>query len=183
MIMLAAPIFLMAPAALAATVPATTLFSLPANASWFENLAYRASTDTVLATRLDIAQLWSISTSAGTGTILAHATGTTAFVCITQTHSSPDEFYMAGLNFTTTGVQPNSSALWELAFGEDGASTFDPAFDVPGMTLINGSPLGMRQASSRRTATRGTFGKSTWSPAVLLSCSRIRLWRVSTTTA
>lgn len=124
--------------ALATNSSVTTLFSLPANASWLENLAYRSSTDTVLATRLDVAQLWSISTTTGAGTILANVPDITALVGITQTRSSPDEFYVAGLNFTTAGIQPNSSALWRLTFPLDGDFIFEPAFGVPGMTLING---------------------------------------------
>lgn len=132
---------LAAQAAIATTPPIRTLFSLPDNASWLENLAYRRSTDTILATRLDVAQLWSISATTGAGTILADVSDITALVGITQTHTSPDEFYVAGLNFTTAGVQPNSSALWKLAFpvdNDDNGFTFEPAFGVPGMTLING---------------------------------------------
>lgn len=138
---------LVAPTALAAAPSVTTLFSLPANASWLENLAYRPATNTILATRLDIAQLWSISATTGAGTILADVSDTTtALVGITQTRATPDEFYVAGLNFTAAGVQPNSSALWKLAFPLDddddddggGGFTFEPAFRVPGMTLING---------------------------------------------
>ncbi|KAJ4394095.1 hypothetical protein N0V93_003312 [Gnomoniopsis smithogilvyi] len=121
-----------------ATSSVTTLFSLPANASWLENLAYRPSTNTILATRLDVAQLWAISASTGAGTILASVANITALVGITQTRSSPDEFYIAGLNFTSAGVQPNSSALWKLTFPLDGGFTFESAFGVPGMTLING---------------------------------------------
>lgn len=123
---------------LATTSSVSTLFSLPVNASWLENLAYRPSTDTILATRLDVAQLWSISATTGAGSILANVTDIAALVGITQTHSSPDEFYVAGLNFTAAGVQPNSSTLWKLAFLSDGGYTFDRAFGVPGMTLING---------------------------------------------
>lgn len=116
-----------------------TPFSLPANASWLENLAYRPSTDTILATRLDVAQLWSISATTGAGTILANVPDITALVGITQTHSSPDEYHIAGLNFTDAGVQPNSSTLWKLTFPIEGNGyTFVPAFGVPGMTLING---------------------------------------------
>lgn len=125
--------------ALASTSSVSTLFSLPANASWLENLAYRPSADTILATRLDVAQLWSISATTGAGTILANVPDMTALVGITQTHSSPDEYYIAGLNFSTAGVQPNSSTLWKLTFPVEGNSyTFVPAFGVPGMTLING---------------------------------------------
>lgn len=135
------PIFqalLVAHLALAIPPAATTLFALPANASWLENLAYHPSTNSVLVTRLDVAQLWSISATTGVGTILANASDITALLGITQTKSSPDEFYIAGLNFTTEGIQPNSSALWKLTFPLDGGFTFESAFDVPGMTLING---------------------------------------------
>ncbi|KAJ4408403.1 hypothetical protein N0V82_009723 [Gnomoniopsis sp. IMI 355080] len=121
-----------------ATSSVTTLFALPANASWLENLVYRPSAKTVLATRLDVAQLWSISTTTGAGTLLANVPDITALVGITQTGSSPDEFYVAGLNFTTAGIQPNSSTLWKLTFPLDGGFVFEPAFGVPGMTLING---------------------------------------------
>lgn len=142
--------------------PAKTLFSLPspANASWFENLAYRPSTDTILATRLDIPQLWSISARTGAGTLLANVTDTTALVGITQTRSYPpfDEFYVAGVNLSEGIVQPDSSMLWRLTFapgdggGDDeeeenengttttgiGNFTLEPAFVVPGIDLING---------------------------------------------
>lgn len=124
--------------ALAGPLSVNTLFSLPSNASWLENLAYRPSTNTVLATRLDVAQLWSISTTTGAGSILATKPDITALVGITQTHSSPDEYYVAGLNFSAAGVQPNSSTLWKLTFPVEGGYSFASAFGVPGMTLING---------------------------------------------
>lgn len=132
--------FLAARASLAALTPTTALFTLPLNRSWFENLAYRPSTNTILATRLAIAQLWSISPSSGAGTILATVPSTTALLGITQTRSSPDEFYIASLNFSlSAGVQANSSALWKLAFPRKGAAfTFEAAFGLPEMTLING---------------------------------------------
>ena len=118
----------------------TTLFSLPLVQPWLENLAYRLSTNSIITTRLDVAQIWSISTSTGAGTLLANATDTTALVGITQTRSSPDEFYVAGLNFDISGVTPNSSVLWKLAFPEGAGDgfTFEAALRVPGMTLING---------------------------------------------
>lgn len=126
----------------ASTTSVNTLFSLPAKASWLENLAYRPSTDTILATRLDVAQLWSISATTGASTILANVPDITALVGITQIHSSPDEYVIAGLNFSAAGVQPNSSTLWKLTFPVEGDDdddySFVPAFDVPGMTLING---------------------------------------------
>lgn len=118
-----------------------SLFSLPSIPSWMENLVYRPSTDTILATRLDIAQLWSISAATGVGTLLANVTDITALVGITQTRSSPDEFYVAGMNFSSTAVQPNSSMLWKVVFEDDkngGQFTFEKAFGVPGIGLING---------------------------------------------
>lgn len=154
-------LLLAAQAALAAVRPrhqqpprsetASTLFSLPGSTtSWLENLAYRPSTDTVLATRLLVAQLWSISARTGTGTLLANVTDVTGLVGITQTRSSPDEFYVAGVSFSDAGVEANSSALYRLAFSparegesqryEDGVGkfTFEKAFGVPGIRLING---------------------------------------------
>lgn len=129
----------------------STLFSLPAPIpSWLENLAYRPSTGTILATRLLVAQLWSISVSTGAGTLLANVTDVTGLVGIAQTRSSPDEFYVGSVNFSDEGVAPNSSALWRLAFfsareGEGqrhedrvGNFTFEKAFGVPGIRLING---------------------------------------------
>lgn len=123
------------------TTSVESLFSLPSIPSWLENLAYRPSTDTILATRLNPAQLWSISTTTGVGTLLANVTDITALLGITQTRSSPDEFYIAGVNSSTTAVQPNSSVLWRVAFEDDkdgGPFTFEKAFGIPGLGLVNG---------------------------------------------
>lgn len=122
---------------------AKTIFSLPSNTSWLENLAYRSSAPSILATRLDTPQLWSIDPSKGAGTVLANASGTDALIGITQTRYGPDEFWVAGANFSTsTGVlQPNSTSFWRLSFSSDGGDagfTFEEAFGVPGIQLVNG---------------------------------------------
>lgn len=114
-----------------------TIFSLPSVPSWFENLAYRPSTDTVIATRLDIPQIWSINPATREGTLLANVTQTTGLIGITQLTSSPDTFIVASANFSDT-VQPNSSVLWDLTFSDDGCTSVRQAAAVPQMGLING---------------------------------------------
>lgn len=139
------------------------IFSLPANNTWFENLAYRASTNTFLATRLDVPQIWSIdptrSGSDDSGTLLANVSAIGALTGITQLQSSSeekdvDEFLIAGLNFSasTEVLQPNSSAFWKLSFLNEENSknlssspssslqlfTLQQAFTVPGIALVNG---------------------------------------------
>lgn len=107
-----------------AAVSVSTLFSLPGNSSWLENLAIRPSGNTILATRLDVPQLWSINIPTGEGIILAKASSSTALVGITQRlPSSPprgqveDEvYYIAGVNYSSTGVVPNSSVLYSLTY-------------------------------------------------------------------
>lgn len=117
-----------------------TIFSLPAVASWFENLAYRSSTNTILATRLDIPQIWALDPTTREGTVLANVTETLGLVGITQlTSTVPETFVVASTNFSaTTGVQANSSVLWTLTFGNDGSATVEKAVAIPQMGLING---------------------------------------------
>lgn len=137
-------------ATLSTTPSVETLFSLPVVGSWFENLVYRRSRDSIIATRLDVAQLWSISASTGEGTLLANITDIVALVGITQTRSAissqglEEEFWVAGLNFSTAGVQADSSTLWKLSFAttdnrsDEDTFTLEKAFVVPGIELING---------------------------------------------
>lgn len=107
-----------------AVASVSTLFSLPAIPSWLENLTIRPSGNTILATRLDVPQLWSIDIPTGEGTVLANAPSSAALVGITQRlpSSSPrrqdeDEvYYIAGVNYTSTGVAPNSSVLYSLTY-------------------------------------------------------------------
>lgn len=148
--------FLWANTALASSV--STLFSLPTNHSWLENLAIRQPAgDTILATRLDIPQLWSIDITTGQGTLLANATSSVALVGIAQlppsfSCSSEEEeeeeevYYIAGVNYTATGVQANSSVLYSLTYHNHNHNnhssspgyTFQKALALPQMTLING---------------------------------------------
>ncbi|PSR94534.1 hypothetical protein BD289DRAFT_136467 [Coniella lustricola] len=132
------------------------LFSLPGNDTWLENLAYRASTNAILATRLDIPQIWSIDATSGSGTLLANVSTIGALAGIAQlglsssfgssttsNGNSNEDFLIAGLNFSAlTGLQPNSSAFWKLSFEQSNASsslfTIQEAFTVPGIGLVNG---------------------------------------------
>ena len=138
---------LLTQAALSATLPqahhsplAETIFSLPAAQSWFENLAYRPSTNSILATRLDLPQIWSIDPATRNGSLLANVPETLGLVGITQfAHTAPETFIVASVNFSVTaGVQANSSLLWNLTFGDDGSATVEKAVSIPQMGLING---------------------------------------------
>ncbi|KAI3399830.1 hypothetical protein diail_5627 [Diaporthe ilicicola] len=126
--------------ATANTPSVKTIFSLPSNSSWFENLAYRPSTGSIIATRLDIPQIWSVKPATREGTLLANVTEVTGLIGITQLTSSPDTFIVASANFSTS-VQPNSSVLWRLAFSEDGSARVRQAAAVPQMGLVNGLAL------------------------------------------
>ncbi|KAJ0104147.1 uncharacterized protein J7T55_000498 [Diaporthe amygdali] len=122
----------------ASTTPSVeTVFSLPSIPSWFENLAYRPSTNTIITTRLDVPQIWSIDPTTHEGTLLANITETSGLIGITQLISSPDTFIVASANFSTF-VQPNSSVLWNLTFSEDGSASVTQAAAVPQMGLVNG---------------------------------------------
>lgn len=120
------------------------VFSLPSNASWFENLVVRehsTSDFNILATRLDVPQIWSINPKTKEGILLVNVTDTTTLVGITESKDGPD-YWIAGLNVSNGAVQPNSSALWKLSYDRDDetgmAFTFTKAFALPAMTLING---------------------------------------------
>lgn len=164
-----------------------TLFSVPGtNSSWLENLAIRPSKDTILATRLDVPQLWSIdiSTGAGTELLLGDAVSSVSLVGITQLLSSSsstsaraDEceeeeeevYYIAGVNYTATSVQPNSSVLYSLTYHDAPNSsspsyTFQKALPLPQMTLIN--------------------GLTAWSPTVLLATDSYQgaIYKIDVTT-
>lgn len=158
----------LAASSLSASSPSvSTLFSLPDTSvpSWFENLAVRPGGQSILATRLDVPQLWSIdidnASSTATGTLVANATGSTALVgitagsplapsCSNQRRQQQEVYYIAGVNYTAQGVQPNSSVLYSLTYHHSSCSssttsspspytfTQKPALAIPQMTLING---------------------------------------------
>ncbi|KAF3766057.1 hypothetical protein M406DRAFT_256349 [Cryphonectria parasitica EP155] len=129
---------------------AETVFSLPTTPSWFENIAYRPSTNTLLATRLDVPQIWSVDPHTQTGTLVANVTDPSSSSLSSLT-GDDDVFIFAGLNYTlTTGLTPNSSALWSLTFPSSLAPSSSkngtalqvptpvPVLALPGIGMING---------------------------------------------
>lgn len=97
--------------------PIWTVFEVKKPWSWFENMAIRASGH-ILATRVDLPEIWAVDPFARTGALLVTVPGVEALLGIAETR--PDVFVFAASNFSLRGPdagwQPNSTQLWELDF-------------------------------------------------------------------
>lgn len=88
------------------------IFQLDKAGTWFENLAVRDS-GSILATRLDVPEIWEIHPTSGTGSKILEIPNITHLLGIAEV--SPDVFVVGGTNFTESGSAAVGSAqVWEL---------------------------------------------------------------------
>jgi hypothetical protein len=114
----------------------STVFQLSDSPTWFENLAIRSSGE-ILATRVDVPELWAVDPFTKSGSRLLSVPEVTALLGITEVY--PDVFAFVGTNFSiATGIQPNSSQIWELDLrGRSPVSRL--AAKLPQAGLLNGA--------------------------------------------
>lgn len=120
------------------------IFQLPNVGSWFENIAVR-STGTILATRVDVPELWEINPATGTGTAIA--TFPPPISTVTGiTELTPEVFALGvGQYNLGTGTVPGSYSIWTLDLSSSSADgTYHPKLvtQIPEAGLINGLTTG-----------------------------------------
>ncbi|KAJ4228175.1 hypothetical protein NW759_004255 [Fusarium solani] len=94
--------------------PATVskVFQLDKIGTWFENLAVREN-GAILATRLDVPELWQVQPTTRTGKKLLSIPQITHLLGITEV--SDDVFVVGGANFTESGgVAVGTAQVWEV---------------------------------------------------------------------
>jgi len=124
----------------AALRTSTVVFQLPNKGTWFENLAVR-SDGTILATRVDVPEVWIIDPAKKTGSSLL--TLPAPFTSVTGiAELSTDVFALgAGIYDFAKGAVEGSFAIWafSLVDGVEGAqSSLRKVVDTPAAGLING---------------------------------------------
>ncbi|KAH8424291.1 uncharacterized protein LDX57_002043 [Aspergillus melleus] len=107
--------------------PASTVFQLERNGSWFENLAVR-SDGRLLATRIDAPELWSIepninSSHPGHGSLLVTFPGAMSTLGITEIDS--DVFAVVAGNISLPNIipTPGSFVIWTVDLTQKAPST------------------------------------------------------------
>ncbi|PWY66788.1 hypothetical protein BO70DRAFT_301475 [Aspergillus heteromorphus CBS 117.55] len=120
------------------TASTRTLFQLQANRTWFENLAVRAD-GTLLATRMDVPEVWSLDPATGVGRLLYTFPNATALTGITEI--APDTYAVtAGDIIITTSGQPTPGtfAVWALDLQGSATPAARLIAAVPGAGFANG---------------------------------------------
>jgi hypothetical protein len=92
----------------APTVKVETLFQFPNNGSWIDNLALR-SDGSVLLTRLDTPEVWSVDTTTGNATLVHSFANATS--CFGISEIDDDVFAVVVGNFSTTTYQPTAGSF------------------------------------------------------------------------
>lgn len=96
----------------AAQNPISTAFQLSEIGTWFENIAVR-SDGSLLATRMDVPEIWQIDPATNTGDVLVTVPSTLSTTGITEL--TPDVFVFAVSNFSfVDGPTPGSLAVWKV---------------------------------------------------------------------
>lgn len=89
-------------------VKVETLYQFPENGSWIDNLVLR-SDGSLLLTRLDVPEVWSVNTTSGNATV-AHSFGN-ATSCFGITEIDDDVFAVVVGNFSTETYQPTAGSF------------------------------------------------------------------------
>lgn len=116
-----------------------TLFQLTNQSTWFENIAIRPN-GTLLATRLDVPEVWSIDPATSTGTCLLRLPASEPANALTGIcEVTPDVFAIGTTIYDLTGVGPTagSGSVW-LVDLSGGAVKLDKIADTPDIGAING---------------------------------------------
>ncbi|CEJ61344.1 hypothetical protein PMG11_09879 [Penicillium brasilianum] len=92
----------------APSVKVETLFQFPNNGSWIDNLALR-SDGSVLLTRLDTPEVWSVDTTTGNATLVHSFANATS--CFGISEIDDDVFAVVVGNFSTSTYQPTPGSF------------------------------------------------------------------------
>ncbi|CAM1511025.1 Fc.00g085380.m01.CDS01 [Cosmosporella sp. VM-42] len=118
-----------------------TLFQLDSQPTWFENISIR-SNGTILATRLDVPELWAIDPTTGKGSVLLRlpesAAAAKALTGICELSS--DVFAVGNIDydpFSGGAPQAGNCAVW-LADLTGEEPKFSKVVDIPEIGMING---------------------------------------------
>lgn len=129
----------------------TIIYEFPSNTTWFENLVQRSTGD-ILATRFDVCELYSISPSACTASLVHTFPNCSGALGITEI--APDTFVLltGGLSLTHLSA-PGSFVAWLVDY-----TGCDSPSDAPRVSAIT-------------TLADAVFldGLTTWSPDVVLA--------------
>jgi hypothetical protein len=114
----------------------TNVFQFSQVGTWLENLAIRSS-GTILATRVDVPELWSIDPVSGTGALAATIPGNATNTLLGITEIAHDVFaVVAGqINLKTVTPTAGSWAIWKVDYSK-GAAT-------PDVSIIKAIPEGL----------------------------------------
>lgn len=121
-------------------VKVKTLFQFPNNGSWISNLAFRPD-GSLLFTRLDVPEVWSVNTSSGHASIAHSFSNVTS--CFGISEIDKDVFAVVVGNFSTKTYQPTSGsfALHKLDFNNVNGETTAAASKIaaiPEAEALNG---------------------------------------------
>ncbi|RFU34148.1 hypothetical protein B7463_g2232, partial [Scytalidium lignicola] len=118
------------------TIRKKVVFQLPNVGSWFENLAI-TSTGTLLATRVDVPEIWSIDPTTGEGKkLISFPSPTTSVTGIDELR--PNFFAIgAGQYDLTKGTIPGTWGVWTYDLSEPSKAPVKVT-DVPPIGLLNG---------------------------------------------
>ncbi|KAJ5741182.1 hypothetical protein N7493_001054 [Penicillium malachiteum] len=89
-------------------VQVSTLFQFPNNGSWVDNLALRRD-GSLLLTRLDVPEVWSVDTDTGNATLVHSFPNATS--CFGISEIDDDVFAVVVGNFSTTTYQPTAGSF------------------------------------------------------------------------
>jgi hypothetical protein len=153
-------------------VQVDTLFQFPNNGSWVDNIALR-SDGSLLLTRLDVPEVWSVNTTSGNAT-LAHSFAN-ATSCFGISEIDNDVFAVVVGNFSTETYQPTagSFSVQKLDFNKADVKDNERVSDLATVSTIAALPEA--QALNGMT----TFTKE--SGLVLIADSpKGAIWKVDT---
>lgn len=106
----------------APTVQVETLFQFPNNGSWIDNLALR-SDGSILLTRLDTPEVWSVDAASGNATLVHSFANATS--CFGISEIDDDVFAVVVGNFSTKTYQPTPGSFTVQKLDFNKASTAD----------------------------------------------------------
>ncbi len=126
---------------MASTLRSTrVIFQLPNKGTWFENIAVRPN-GVLLATRVDVPEVWAIDPASGAGTTL-HSLPAPINSITGITELSPDVYAIgAGRYDLAKGAVEGSWEIWTFSLASqdgDAASTPRKVVSVPRAGLVNG---------------------------------------------
>ncbi|KAJ5761743.1 uncharacterized protein N7511_005125 [Penicillium nucicola] len=117
------------------SVKVETLFQFPENGSWIDNLVLR-SDGSLLLTRLDVPEVWSVNTTKGNATLAYSFPNVTS--CFGISEIADDIFAVVVGNFSTTTYKPDagSFSLQKIDFSQTNSEMDERASQFPNASQI-----------------------------------------------